>query len=153
MLASTHAVAGAVIAASFVSPQMAIAVAVISHPLLDLFPHWDFNTRRDQKRKLSTTIIISLADSLIGIIIGLILFGEFVPLPLLILCMFSAQIFDWAEAPYKVFNWHFPPFSTVKKFQHHVHSKLEWPWGYVPQVLILVLAIWLSLTLRFSQLI
>ncbi len=45
MLAASHAVAGAIIASQISSPEIAYSVALLSHPLLDLFPHWDLNTR------------------------------------------------------------------------------------------------------------
>lgn len=147
MLAATHAITGGLIAAVAANPTTAIVAAVISHPLLDLFPHWDLNTRKDTQRSTAQVIALSLADASIGFLIGWLLFGSLVDLTVLLAAMFAAQIFDWAEAPYKVFNWRFPPFSTVKKFQHHCHTKLEWPWGFLPQIAILLFAVYIASTL------
>lgn len=144
MLASTHALAGAIIVSHFTSPTMGITAALISHPLLDLFPHWDFHTRTSD-RSVAKVITLSLLDAGTGFVIGYFLFHNQVPPMVLFAAMFAAQLPDWLEAPYRVFNWNFPPFSTIKKIQSAWHTKLDLPWGLVSQLTILVLAIYLSI--------
>ncbi len=139
MLALSHALTGAVIAAKTTNPILGYSLAIVSHPLLDLFPHWDFNTRCTEDRKVSTTIIVSLTDAAIGFAIGFILYSAQVAPPQLLLTMFLAQLPDWLEAPYHVFNWKFPPFTWVKKFQHILHWKMQAPWGILTQLAYLVL--------------
>lgn len=138
MLAISHALAGAAIAAHAPTPLSGFILALLSHPLLDLFPHWDFNTRGGAHRSPATTIAISLADAGLGFVAGYWLFGSTVPLPLLFATMFMAQLPDWLEAPYHVFDWHFPPFTWVKHFQHIFHYKLASPWGVVTQVVFII---------------
>lgn len=139
MLALSHAITGAVIAAKIHNPALGYTLAVVSHPLLDLVPHWDFNTRCNGDRRTSTTILISLIDATIGFAIGIFLFHTQVPLPRLLLTMFLAQLPDWLEAPYHVFKWQFPPFSWVKRFQHYMHWKLRAPWGILTQLAFLAI--------------
>ncbi len=144
MLAASHAVAGAIIASQISDPLIAYSVALISHPLLDLFPHWDLNTRHTHETKFRI-IWTSLLDAGIGFSIGLLLFGSSVNIVTLLLCMFIAQLPDWIEAPRHIFEWNFPPFSTIKKLQHFWHTKLCWPWGLIPQISLVILAILIAL--------
>ncbi|MBI2010558.1 MAG: hypothetical protein HYS86_05305 [Candidatus Chisholmbacteria bacterium] len=146
MLALSHALAGAAIAASAPNPATALTLALLSHPLLDLFPHWDFNTRNNGHRPKGTIIAISLIDAALGFAAGIILFGSQVSPPLLLATMFVAQLPDWLEAPYHIFDWHFPPFTWVKQFQHTFHYKLASPWGVVTQVAFVLILIFSSET-------
>lgn len=143
MLAASHAVAGAIIASQIGDPLIAYSAALISHPLLDLFPHWDLNTRVTKDTKFYI-IWTSLLDAAIGFGIGILLFGGSVNIVTLLLCMFIAQLPDWLEAPFHVFEWNFPPFSTIKKLQHFWHTKLCWPWGIIPQLLLIIYAFFLT---------
>jgi hypothetical protein len=144
MLAASHAVAGAIIASQVSDPTIAYSLAFLSHPLLDLFPHWDLSTRNGVKKSKFFIIWTSLLDAGIGFSIGLLLFAHSVDIFTLLLCMFIAQLPDWLEAPFHVFEWNFPPFSTIKKLQHFWHTKLCWPWGLIPQLGLIILAVILS---------
>src|SRR3989344_5320144 len=135
MLAASHAIAGAIIATHAPTPVTGFIIALLSHPILDFVPHWDFNTRYGKRSKFKT-IAISLFDASLGIIPGMLLFPQ-VPLLILLPTMLFAQGPDWLEAPYHVFDWHFPPFSTIKRLQHLWHNKLGLPWGLVIQIIFL----------------
>jgi hypothetical protein len=143
MLAATHAIVGAMCATQFGSPAVGLSVAALSHPFLDLFPHWDINTRWAKRSRLHT-FLLSAVDSGTGMLIGIVLFGTKENLPFLILTMLVAQWADFLEAPYHFGfeNWRF--FKGIKKMQHLWHTKAPWPWGFIPQVIILFIAIWLS---------
>jgi hypothetical protein len=143
MLAASHAIAGAIIAKSVSSPEIGYGLAFLSHPLLDLFPHWDLHTRSSTRKPL-TIIWTSLLDASIGFGLGFLLFGSLVETKILLFTMFIAQLPDWLESPYSVLGWKFPPFSTVKKIQHYIHSKMDFPWGIVPQLALFALAIYLA---------
>lgn len=136
MLAASHALAGAAIAAVTPSPTAGFIIALLSHPLLDFIPHWDLYTRYTRRSKFNL-IALSLTDAALGILPGIWLFRHLVPLPQLLLTMLLAQAPDWLEAPYHLFNWHFPPFSTIKRLQHLWHHKLGLPWGLITQIAFL----------------
>jgi len=140
MLAASHAVAGAIIASQVTSPEIGYGLALVSHPLLDLFPHWDLNTRHNGYG-VGQIIWTSLLDAGVGFGIGFMLFGSVVDWKVLLLTMFLAQLPDWLEAPKHVFGWNFPPFSTIKRLQHYWHTKWDWPWGIAPQILLLLIAV------------
>ncbi len=143
MLAATHAIVGALAATQFSSPAISLTAAFISHPLLDLFPHWDFNSRWAKRSKFNT-FLLSAADSGTGMLFGLILFGTQENFLFLVGCMVMAQWADFLEAPYHFgFETH-PFFKGVKHLQHLWHTKLGWPWGFLPQLAILLLATYIS---------
>lgn len=140
MLVSSHALIGASIAKLFPNPLLGYPLALGFHFLADLIPHWDFRTRYTQRSKLNT-IFICLADAAIGFCFGFIIFKTTVPLTYLFPMMFVAQLPDWLEGPYHIFDWNFPPFSSIKKLQSRLHRKLDLPWGLVWQILIVVLMV------------
>jgi hypothetical protein len=60
--------------------------------------------------------------------------------------MLVAQWADFLEAPYHFGYHHHPFFKTIKHLQHLWHTKLGWPWGFLPQLAILLYA----LTVRYN---
>lgn len=143
MLATTHAITGSVIAMISPSPLVAYLAAILSHPILDLIPHWDLMTRH-VKRSQRLVIVSSFVDAAAGFSLGFILFGGEISPFRLLGTMFAAQLPDWIEAPYVVFGWKFPPFSWVKAFQHRFHRKLPYPDGLYTQLILIFLLLLLS---------
>ncbi len=137
MLAVSHAITGAAIAHYSPTPILGFFLAFLSHPILDLIPHWDFNSRHNG-RNASKTIVISAIDAAAGFSFGFILFGTQIQPLILLTTMFIAQLPDWIEAPYHILNWRFPPFSTIKQIQHKLHIKLRAPWGVLTQILLIL---------------
>ena len=41
MTATAHALVGGAIAASAINPAIGLPLAALSHPILDMIPHWD----------------------------------------------------------------------------------------------------------------
>ncbi len=133
MLAASHALIGASLAKIIPNPYLAIPLNLALHFVGDLFPHWDLHTR-ETKRSKTKVVVLSLTDASIGYLLGWLIFGRDVPFYYLVLMMFIAQLPDWIEAPYRIFGWNFPPFSTVKKLQSRLHHKLQLPWGLIWQI-------------------
>jgi hypothetical protein len=134
MLAASHALMGASLAKIIPNPYLAIPVSIMLHFVADLTPHWDLHTRDSHRSKLNT-IVVSLTDAGVGFLIGWLLFSKSVPNLYLLAMMFLAQLPDWIEAPYRIFNWR-GPFLWMKKFQSRLHYKQPLPWGLVWQLLI-----------------
>ncbi len=141
MLAATHALAGAIFATQLNHPGVSLAAAFISHPLLDLFPHWDFNSRWT-KRSKTRTFFLSAIDSGSGMLLGVLLFGTKENLFFLLLTMLTAQWADFLEAPYHFGAQDVPFFKCIKHLQHLWHTKAPWPWGFYPQLAIICTALW-----------
>jgi hypothetical protein len=140
MLAASHALIGAAVAKMIPNPYLAVPVNIILHFAGDLFPHWDLHTRESKRSKLKV-IVFSLTDAFLGYLVGFLIFGQLVSPLYLMAMMLVAQLPDWIEAPYRIFDWNFPPFSTVKKLQSRLHYKLGLPWGLIGQILVVIVFI------------
>jgi len=146
MLDASHAIIGASLAKLIPNPYVGLPLSFLSHFIGDLFPHWDLNTRgKWGKLNKFKLITIALTDAGIGFSIGFLLFSSHVPFWYLAGMMFTAQLPDWFEAPYHVFNWKFSPFSLMKKLQSRLHWKLNYPWGLITQIIAILLIIYLTL--------
>lgn len=132
MTATAHALVGGAIAASVPNPAVGITLAFVSHPLLDMIPHWDFGRGWRQKTKLRLFIQASL-DLLIGSVVAFILFGTNVNFWYFSMCILAAELMDILEIPYWFFNWKFPPFGWIYKIQHEIQGKAKLPWGILTQ--------------------
>lgn len=132
MTATAHALVGGAIAASVPNQTLGITLAFVSHPLLDMVPHWDFGWGWRKKTKIKLFVQASL-DLGIGFLIAYILFGSSVNFWYFSACILAAEIFDIAEIPYWFFGWKFAPFSWIYKIQHKIQGKAKLPWGILTQ--------------------
>lgn len=133
MTATAHALIGGAIAASTPqNPALGISLTAISHPILDMIPHWDFGLGWKKKNKL-LLFFQALADLIFGIFVTFLLFGKSVNALYLMLAIFISLSWDILQAPYWLFGWKFFPFSTFYKFQHEINGKAKLPWGILTQ--------------------
>ncbi len=144
MTATAHALVGGAIAASISTPALGIPLAAISHPVMDMIPHWDFGIGWKKKSKV-ILFLQSSADLFLGVILAFLFFGGKTDPVYLILCILMSESWDILQMPYLLFNWKFFPFSYFYKFGHHTNGKAKLPWGILTQVITVVV---LVLTLR-----
>lgn len=140
MTATGHALVGAFIAAKIANPLLAIPLALISHILSDLMPHWDAGTNAEKKSK-NRMFFEAVGDVVLGFVL-VMLFAVFWardvnPFYMLVI-VFVSQSFDWMTAPYYFFGLNYPPFTWTYRFQKVIEHKLDKPWGIVTQVLFVV---------------
>lgn len=133
MTATAHALVGGAIASTIANPAIGLPLAAISHPLLDMVPHWDFGWGWKKKTKFKL-FIQSITDLGLGLIVSWLIFGSRVDPIYLLLAIFFAEFWDMLEAPYWFFNWRFPPFSTIYNIQSKLQGKAKLPWGIFTQV-------------------
>lgn len=136
MTATAHALVGGAIAASIPNPSLALPLAAISHPLLDMIPHWDLGNSWRGKNKV-TLFVESVLDLVVGIVLAYFIFGRNIDPIYFLACIFFSEIWDILMMPYLLFNWKFAPFSTAYKVQHEIqkHAKIAFlPWGILTQV-------------------
>ena len=135
MTATAHALVGGSLAAAFPNnPALGISLSFISHPLLDIIPHWDFGIGWRSKNKFTLFLEASL-DLLLGIILAYFLFGKNINSVYFLSCILASEIWDMMMMPYLLWSWKFPPFSTSYKFQHILQTKATLPWGILTQAL------------------
>ena len=133
MTATAHALVGGAIAYSVQNPALGIPLSILSHPVLDMIPHWDFGWGWRKKTKLKLFCEASL-DLTVGIVASYAVFGQFTNFYYFLACVLGSVLWDVLEIPYWFFNWRFPPFSTIYTIQHHIQGKAKLPWGILTQV-------------------
>lgn len=132
MTATAHALVGGAIAASISNPSIGLPLAAVSHPILDMIPHWDLGIGWRGKNKV-TLLLESALDLIIGIALAFIIFGKNIDPIYFLSCIFFSEIWDILMMPYLLFGWKFAPFSTAYSLQHKIQTKLTLPWGIVTQ--------------------
>lgn len=135
MTATAHALIGASLAVRIANPYIGIPVAIFSHFIADLVPHWDAGTNHRDKSDLRLKLEAVL-DVLLGFALVLILFStQTFQNPVYMFTMvIAAQLPDWLAAPDYMFNLKFPPFSWMEKIGHETQTRMQLPWGLVTQV-------------------
>jgi hypothetical protein len=144
MTATAHALVGTVIAAKIGNPALAIPLALASHVIMDMIPHWDALTTRREKGRFLSFIDVCL-DGTAALLASAVLLFLFFPStnPLYALLIIFAALFeDLLAAPYLILNWNFFPFYqfyrltklTDNTLNHGV--KLNNIWGKLDQVAV-----------------
>jgi len=152
MTATAHALIGASIAAKFTNPLLGIPLAILSHFVADMIPHWDAGTNHKKKTKLRLATEATF-DVLLGFALVILLFRNTVSLDYLFVMVIAAQLPDWLKTPSDIFGFHVPPFSWVDWLSHKTQWRLQLPWGLVTQIVVvgIILLLALSPNLSFYQ--
>lgn len=155
MLATSHALIAGVILKTFPDPKIALPMALVSHFILDLVPHWDatsgINNGSEEsrtlvgKKNLPKIIFSSTVDILLGFGLTYWLFAALDPTMLFIAIVVS-QLPDWLQTPYYFWGIKFAPSIWSKKIQKIVHFKARLPWGLLTQIAVIVPLLWWALT-------
>src|SRR3989344_706659 len=119
MTATAHALIGASIAVKVVNPILGIPLAIISHFVADLIPHWDAGTNHRQKSLMRLRVEAAL-DVLLGFALVYLIFRNLVDPRYLFVMVIAAQLPDWLEAPSFMFNINVPPFSWLDWLRHQL---------------------------------
>ena len=147
MTATAHALIGASIASKVVNPAVGIPLAIISHFLADLVPHWDAGTNHKQKSPTRLKLEAA-ADVLVGFALVFLIFRTTVEPIYLFSMVIAAQLPDWLEAPSWMFGFKVPPFSWLDYLGHKLQSRMQLPWGLVTQVVIVGMLVFLSVDVK-----
>lgn len=142
MLATPHALIGAVIASKIHNPAIGLPVAFFSHFLFDLVPHWDWGwhpgehcSRITDPTKRTRIFWESFVDVFVGFLLSYLLFGNSVNHVYLFAMIIAAQGPDWLSTPYYLFGWHIWPLKIVCDIQHKMQLHARLPWGILNQAL------------------
>lgn len=140
MTATAHAVVGTFIAVRFVDPFVSLPLALGSHYLTDLVPHWDSGTNRRQKsekRFLTEAIVDGIVAIFVSFLIYYYIFGltNFLYLYLVVgfsvlpdvLTIFTRFIFKKKNP---LWNWN-------NRLQSKLNQKLQLPWGIFTQIVVI----------------
>ncbi|MBI3283157.1 hypothetical protein HYZ70_03735 [Candidatus Curtissbacteria bacterium] len=135
MTATAHALIGASIAVKITNPIVGIPLAIASHFLADLIPHWDAGTNHRQK-SLARLRLEAAVDVTVGFLLTFAVFRNLVDPVYLFTMVVAAQLPDWLEAPSWMFGIKVPPFSWMDWLGHKLQSRLQLPWGLVTQAIL-----------------
>lgn len=133
MTATAHALIGGAIAASVPNPALGIPLAAISHPIVDMIPHWDFGVGWKNKSK-ALLFFQTSADFTVGIILSFLIFGNTTNYLYLLICILISESWDILQMPYLLLNWKFLPFSAFYNFGHHTNGKANFLLGILTQI-------------------
>lgn len=133
MTATAHALIGGAIAASIPNPAIGIPLSAVSHPIVDMIPHWDFG-QGWQKKSKTLLFFQSATDLIFGVVLTFLIFGNTTNPIYLFICILISESWDILQMPYLLFNWKFLPFSAFYHFGHHTNGKANLPWGVLTQV-------------------
>lgn len=140
MTATGHALIGVVIAAKIQNPSLAIPIAIASHVLADLFPHWDTGTNHN-KKTAKRFFFESAIDVSVGFILSYLVLTLFFPTTSAIYAFFviiASQLLDWGSAPYVFFKIRSFPFPQLYNFQKSFDNRMDKPWGIINQVAVIL---------------
>lgn len=117
MMAIAHAVVGCSIAANIQHPLLAGGLILTSHWIMDLIPHWDFGTDW-QKRSTKQTAKLALLDTAAGYAVGILLFSQTLPLPVILGAVWLANLPDYLTSFWFLFYEEKTPPPILKPFSH-----------------------------------
>ena len=150
MTATAHALIGASIAVKVVNPYLGIPVAILSHFVADLIPHWDAGTNHRQKSLMRLKTEATF-DVLLSFALSFLIFRNLVDPVYLFVMIIAAQLPDWLEAPSWIFGLKFPPFSWMDWLGHKLQSRLQLPWGLVTQIAVVGAVLFVVLPIDLPQ--
>jgi hypothetical protein len=145
MTGTAHAVIGTVIAAKIGNPALAIPLALASHVVADMIPHWDTVTNRNQKSRQRLFIDTGF-DGVLALTLSysiIVLFFPSTSYSYAILIMFFAILPDILHAPYTFFGVR--QFKWAYDFGHLTNKTLDKPWGIITQISAVSLLVFLAL--------
>lgn len=150
MLELPHTLVGATLATKIGNPLISLPLALVSHFLTDLLPHWHSHiyteVQKSGKVSLRSKAIIAL-DSSLSLLVGLALAFRFFPdwgkIVVVLLGCLLATLPDLIEAPYYFLHSRNKYLVGYLNFhrKHQVHAPI---WlGILSQGIIMALLLWI----------
>lgn len=134
MLLTFHTLAGATIASQVSNPLISWPLALLSHFVLDIMPHWDFFTNGSELTKLKRYAVYG--DFLLGLSLGLFFALRSPNFTNMAGACFFACLPDGLEAPYLFWRTRFWLGDITLRFQKWFHWKMNLPWGLAASFLV-----------------
>lgn len=150
MLEFAHVVTGGFIAGKINNPYVALPLALISHFVIDLLPHWNpsiLNEKQKNGHLKKKTLGIIFFDSCLGLFLGLWLaFGKYPDINKMLLVLggcFMGILPDLIEAPFFFLNNKFR-LKPLVIFQSCHQFNVSFRTGMLFQVLFTILLLLLA---------
>lgn len=140
MTATAHAIVGTLIAVRFTDPLVSLPLALGTHYLFDLVPHWDSGTNRKEKseKKFLTEAII---DGSIAVLVSFLIYhyvfglNDYFYLYLVVLFSLLPDIVTMTTRfILKIKN---PLWNWNNRLQSKINQRLNLPWGILTQLIVI----------------
>lgn len=149
MIELPHTIVGAAIATKIGNPALALPIALLSHFVLDLTPHWNPHLNKEIKEYghvTKRTTVIIVGDVVLSLISGFYLASLALPdvnkfLIILAGC-FLAVLPDVAEGPHFFLGQRWRPVKRLVEFQSKLQFNVPLIPGLLSQVLVIAAALW-----------
>lgn len=146
MTATAHILVAGAIVSKISNPAISLPLVFASHFVMDAVPHWDFGTNWRSRPK-HTTAVLAIAETLIGLGVGYLVWGTQIPLPTLATASVLSILPDWLESPWYIFfadaQKHGPSNQAgfwekltfrIYKTENIFHTKAQFPLGLITQI-------------------
>lgn len=152
MLETPHVAVGAAIATKIPNPFISIPLALASHFLLDITPHWNPHINREIKKlgkptKQSVTII--KVDSFLALALGTAIALHSLPNSMeaanILLCSFASVLPDVVEAPYYFLHKKHTIIEKWIAWQKSIQNDVSPQLGLTIQSIVVILSVWWAL--------
>ncbi|MDO8503416.1 MAG: hypothetical protein Q7S60_01870 [bacterium] len=149
MIELPHTIVGAALAAKIGNPALALPLALASHFVLDMLPHWNPHLRTE-KRTLGDirpkTKRIVMIDVVVSIVVGVAIATTVLPdtkhFIVVLLGAFLAVLPDVLEGPYFFFNQRNKVVSRLLDFQKSLQFDVSFLPGVLTQIILSFAALW-----------
>lgn len=143
MVLLPHTIVGAALAAKIGNPALALPLALASHFVLDMLPHWNPHLRTEQRTlgdlrpKTKRAVIVDVVLSLVvGILIATTVLPDLKHFVVVILGAFLAVLPDVLEGPHFFFNQKNKFVARLLDFQKALQFDAPFLPGVLTQLLL-----------------
>ncbi|KKR30244.1 MAG: hypothetical protein UT61_C0010G0017 [Candidatus Woesebacteria bacterium GW2011_GWA1_39_8] len=152
MLETPHVVVGAAIATKIPNPLIALPLALASHFVLDMVPHWNphLNLEKNKTGKIGAgTNFFIAADVALSLMLGFAIAVKALPNTshalIILLSAFVAVLPDLVEAPYYYLNSKSRSIQKWVEFQKTIQSDTSILLGLITQFATVIAAfVWIG---------
>lgn len=149
MIELPHTIVGAAIATKIGNPHLALPLALASHFVMDMVPHWNPHLNKEVKEhgkvtKLTTYIVT--IDVILSLVAGFLIAGKALPdtgkFLIVIAGCFLAVLPDVAEGPHFFLSQKWRPVKKLVEFQSKIQFNVPIIPGLISQALVIGAALW-----------
>lgn len=148
MLELPHTIVGAAIAVKVGNPALALPLALASHFVLDLVPHWNphiYTELKKNGRVSGKSKAIILTDGVVSVLLGLYIASAMSSTPngfiIILASSLLAVIPDVVEIPFYFFGWHPKFIEQYVQFERKLQFNCSPAVGILSQLAIVAVVL------------
>lgn len=153
MLLIPHTVVAVAIATVFKEPKFVLPLALLSHFIIDLIPHWDLLKGELQKKEFTgvkgKTLLFILVDFFVAVDLGLFFVWQALPdVTLAATIFFAAALANLPDAvlmPRAFFGKKWDWLFAYNRFHSRFQTNLFSFWGILTQAIVIAIGLLIAL--------